>query len=67
MATNYRAFELTFHMENAVFEYGNATREVARILRSVANRIENENILIGKIMDINGNSIGSFKKKGFIV
>lgn len=66
MATNYRVFELKFHMENSVFEYG-ATREVARILRSVANRIENENILIGKIMDINGNSIGSFKKKGFIV
>jgi hypothetical protein len=51
-------FKLFFETANAAFEFEGAS-ETARILRDLAERIEQGEILdYAKIRDINGNSIG---------
>ena len=55
-------FKLEFATDNAAFECKGAS-ETARILRKIAKRIE-EGDFDGKVMDSNGNSIGSFELNG---
>lgn len=50
------AFKLEFDTGNAAFDDGNAEVEAARILRTIAERLEDHNA--GSIYDINGNRIG---------
>ena len=45
---------------NAAFEDGNLETELARILRQLADKIEN-GYTEGKLMDINGNSVGTYE------
>lgn len=54
-------FELKFSTANEAFEY--LETETARILRYLARKIEREGDVTkcGKIRDINGNTIGSWK------
>ena len=49
---------ITFETENAAFE-GDKLREIAKMVRQVAEKIEAGRDS-GKIMDVNGNSIGTF-------
>ena len=55
-------FKLEFSTDNAAFDNYGAT-ETARILRTIAKRIEEGN-LDGKVMDLNGNSIGHYELNG---
>ena len=55
-------FKIEFETDNAVFHNSGAT-ETARILRTIAKRIEEGN-LDGKVMDLNGNSIGHYELNG---
>lgn len=50
-------FTLTLNTDNAAFEDYSA--EVARILRTAADRIEN-GVGAGSLADANGNAVGSF-------
>ena len=52
-------FEVQINTENAAFE---DSGEIARILRDLADRIEGGSIG-GKIRDINGNAVGTFKSE----
>lgn len=52
---------ITINTENSAFE-GNEEHEVARILRNIADKIENGQ-QPRKPMDINGNSVGSIEYK----
>jgi hypothetical protein len=57
--------KVTFDTINAAFDEENFEFEAARILRDVADKIENQNFN-GKyqnIFDSNGNIIGKFKVK----
>jgi len=63
-------FKLEFSTDNAAFDNYGATEIVplrqyltARILRTIAKRIEEGN-LDGKVMDLNGNSIGHYELNG---
>ena len=50
---------ITIETDNAAFS--DKAHEVARILRELARRIENRGIdNISKVMDSNGNSVGTF-------
>jgi hypothetical protein len=40
-----------------------ASEEVARILREIADELDSHSRYHGKIMDLNGNSIGEFELK----
>ncbi len=51
-------FSLFFAMNNAAFE-DMPEREAARILRDLANGVEN-GALEGKLKDANGNTVGEF-------
>ncbi len=51
---------ITVEMDNAAFEKRPAT-ELARILRRLAKRIEQDGEDDCVLMDINGNSVGRFK------
>ena len=51
-------FELKFKTNNAAFE-DYAEQEVSRILKEIANKIEN-GLTGGKVRDINGNTIGEW-------
>lgn len=51
-------FTLSFDCENAAFS-DDAALEIARILREIANRVEN-GTSGGTIRDINGNLIGKY-------
>ena len=47
--------------ENAAFDDGNECAEVARILRELADKVENCNDLLyteGALTDVNGNRVG---------
>lgn len=57
MERNY--FVVQFETDNAAFDEAPAT-EIARILRHVANRVEERGDGEGAIFDINGNLIGRF-------
>jgi hypothetical protein len=60
MPAIYRVFHLEFDIENEEFVHSKRTA-IARILRKVANKIESEDVeRSNKIMDVNGNSIGTF-------
>jgi len=50
-------FEMQINTDNAAFE---DKSEIARILREIADRIDGGSIA-GKIRDINGNMVGTFK------
>jgi len=53
-------FTLNIDIENAAFD-PDAAPELARLLREIADRVENGSIG-GTIRDFNGNNVGSFKK-----
>ena len=59
MAKRPKRFTLTFDMGNAAFD-DDAMPEVVRILDAVKSRYENGEVS-GGIMDVNGNTVGSFK------
>jgi len=50
-------FKLEIETDNAAFEDGPES-EVARILRALAARIENEFCMSQPVFDINGNRVG---------
>jgi hypothetical protein len=50
-------FQLFFDCDNAAFE--EAASETARILRDIAERVEGGR-LEGRVMDVNGNSVGNY-------
>lgn len=52
-------FTVTMSTDNAAFTEGDAPGEVARILRRIANRLENGDTE-GKCVDVNGNAVGDF-------
>ena len=54
-------FILQFSTDNAAFEH--SATETARILRKIAKRIEAGDT-DGKIMDSNGNSVGTYDLNG---
>jgi len=53
-----KMFELKFKTNNATFE-DYVEQEVSRILKEIANKIENGSTG-GKVKDINGNTIGEW-------
>lgn len=55
-------FQIQFKTDNAAFEDSPAS-EVARILREVADKIEDGASFEGRVRDCNGNTIGSFELK----
>lgn len=55
-------FKLEFSTDNAAFTNYAAT-ETARILRRIASKIEAGD-LKGRVMDLNGNSIGHYDLNG---
>lgn len=54
------AVEIVMRTENAAFTGGNARAEVARILREVADKIEEGDRDEGRCMDVNGNGVGTW-------
>jgi hypothetical protein len=63
MPDKYGATEvnITFRTNNAAFQEGNGTAEVARILRQLAQEVEDSaGSIDGRIRDINGNRIGEY-------
>ena len=56
------AFTVTIETDNEAFSR-NKGREVARILRRIAERLERGEDS-GKAMDLNGNSVGKFELAG---
>lgn len=51
-------------MGNAAFQEdfgGDPETEVARILRSAADRIENGSLNAGSLYDVNGNKVGQYR------
>jgi hypothetical protein len=57
-------FELKFATDNAAFDDDEATDEIARILRNLANRIRHPHCEPGSrgfIFDVNGNPIGEWR------
>jgi hypothetical protein len=55
-------FDLEISTLNAAFADGNGFREIARLLRQAADKIESEGQTgwTGYIRDINGNRVGEF-------
>jgi hypothetical protein len=53
-------FTLTFEMGNAAFADGEHAAEVARILRSIASRVEEYADEDGNVYDYNGNHVGQW-------
>ncbi len=51
---------ITIKTGNAAFEGDNMNYEIARILRNLAEKIENDN-MPSKLMDINGNKVGTIE------
>ena len=58
-----KKFKLHFTMDNAAFEDGQKSFEVARILRDIAQKVEEGDVQGRRILDINGNSIGEWGEK----
>jgi hypothetical protein len=52
-------FNLTIDTDNATFQDGNATAEIARILRDIADKLE-RGLLSGHTIDMNGNHVGTY-------
>jgi hypothetical protein len=57
------AFTLTLKTENAAFEGDNLEHEIARILRVIADKLEN-GYRHGTARDLNGNMVAQFRVKG---
>lgn len=57
--SNQVAFKLTIETDNAAFQDGEPAFEVARILREVADAMEN-GTNEGPVRDVNGNRVGTF-------
>jgi hypothetical protein len=53
------AFWTSFNTRNAAFEDEGHATETARILRDIADRIEDGDFA-GPVRDVNGNTIGSY-------
>jgi len=54
-------FEMKLKSDNAAFfNYGDAASEITRLLRRVADRIENPGHEYGSLNDINGNVVGDW-------
>jgi len=53
--------KIEFNTGNAAFEDGSDMYEIARILYNLADKAENGNFSSGKIMDINGNGVGTYE------
>lgn len=62
-----KKFILHVHIENDAFQDGNCGQELARILKDVAKKIENETgddiTFFQTVRDINGNDVGRFAIK----
>lgn len=56
-------FTFTIKTDNVAFDNGNKFAELARILREVADQVE-DGIVPAKVRDINGNLVGAFDIKG---
>jgi hypothetical protein len=56
-------FQMRFDTENEAFAGGNRESETARILRTVADRVERGEStgLFQNVHDLNGNPVGTFK------
>ena len=55
-------FKLHIETGNAAFDDDNGGRnEVASMLRSLANRLDNGSEMTGGLYDFNGNRVGSFE------
>jgi hypothetical protein len=54
----FRNFDLKLNCQNSAFD-DDPTVEVARILRDIADRME-EGVERGEAYDVNGNRVGSF-------
>lgn len=52
-------FSIEIETENEAFKL-NTQREIARILQQLADRLRRERVDNGKLLDINGNSVGTF-------
>lgn len=52
------AFHLNLSTDNAAFEEDQGRPEIARILRELANRLEQGSEETGKLYDANGNAVG---------
>lgn len=53
-------FKLEIETGNAAFDDEGAAYEIARILRALADRIENGDSA-GSVRDVNGNKVGHFE------
>ena len=54
---------IQIEMSNAIFENSNSGNELARILRSLANRVDGNDMEDESgcnLLDINGNKVGEF-------
>ncbi len=58
-----RIFEVKFDTGNAAFSDGCLEIEIARVLRSIASRVEDVGCTgcYETILDVNGNDVGRFK------
>ena len=52
-------FQLKIHTHGAAFHDGDTGKEVARILRELADRVENGRTS-GRVFDVNGNACGGW-------
>ena len=57
-------FRLEINCDNDAFDANHGTEELARILRSVASRLETsiDTFTYQSVYDINGNTIGTFRR-----
>ena len=56
-------FKVTIDTGNDAFMDGNREAEIARILRKLADVIEEFGTSTGRVYDINGNTVGTFKNQ----
>lgn len=56
-------FNLSLRTANAAFEENGTHYEVARILREIADDIEDSGNLNGPVMDYNGNKVGTYEEE----
>lgn len=56
-------FSLQFETGNSAFDDAPAS-EIARILREIASRVEDQGVGDGNVIDGNGNSVGRFYSRG---
>lgn len=56
-------FNLSLRTANAAFEENGTHYEVARILREIADDVENSGKLHGSVLDYNGNKVGTYEEE----